>query len=238
VIAAASLILVRERTDGLPLFLMVERSAAMAFAPGAFVFPGGRVDPGDEGVPGCDAARVAAVREAIEEVAVAAGLESNPDRQTLLSLQRELLAGNGFAALLAAHELTLNPDTLVPFARWLPGPEVSRRFDTSFFIARAPAQCEPSLAGGECVSARWVSATKMLAEDQAGTSRLIYPTRKMLERLAKHCDLPSILEEARGLPEVTITPTIESGSDGDFISIPEGLGYPVTRDPLDRIRRG
>jgi len=238
VIEAASLILVSERPDGPPLFLMVERSVAMAFAPGAFVFPGGRVDPGDEGMAGCDAARVAAVREAIEEVAVAAGLEPEPDRETLLSLQKELLAGKGFAALLAAHGLTVDGDFLIPFARWLPGPEVSRRFDTRFFIAHAPDQCVPHLAGGECVSARWVSAAEMLAEEQAGSSRLIYPTRKMLERLAKHRDFRSIAEEARALPEVTITPSIELGADGDFITIPEGLGYPATREPLDRVRRG
>ena len=237
-IEAASLILLRERSGGLPEFLMVERSAAMAFAPGAFVFPGGRVDPGDESVPGCDSARVAAVREAIEEVAVAAGLEPEPDREMLLSLQQELLSGQAFAALLAARGLAVDPEALIAFARWLPGPEVSRRFDTRFFIARAPVQCEPSLAGDECVSARWVTAAAMLEEEQAGSSRLIYPTRKMLERLAKHRDFQSIADEARILADVTITPMIESSPEGDFITIPEGLGYPVTRDPLDRVRRG
>ncbi len=237
-IEAASLILVNDRPGGLPLFLMVERSAAMAFAPGAFVFPGGRVDPGDEEVAGCDAARVAAVRESIEEVAVAAGLKPAPDRQTILSLQQKLLEGNSFVPLLAIHGLAFDPSALIPFARWRPGPEVSRRFDTRFFVARVPEPCRPSLSTGECVSARWVTAGEMLEEEGARIARLIYPTRKMLERLSNHRDFASIAKEANRLPDIPLTPAIESGPDGDFITIPDGLGYHLTRDPLDRARRG
>jgi hypothetical protein len=78
----------------------------------------------------------------------------------------------------------------------------------------------------------------MLAENGAGLSRLIYPTRKMLERLAALADLPSIVEQVRALPDVAITPSVESTPEGDFVTIPEGLGYPVTRDPIDQVRRG
>lgn len=233
-IPAASLILVREATGGLPEFLMVERSAAMAFAPGAFVFPGGRVDPADALIEGCDAARVAAIRETLEETALAAGLTPVPAEQTARTMQRELLAGRSLPELLDGHRMTLDPEALTAFARWLPGPEVSRRFDTSFFIAKAPADCEPNLVGGECVSARWVPAMQMLEEEKAGAARLIYPTRKMLERLSMHASLGAILDEARSRPMVTVTPEV----DGAFIRIPEGLGYPVTREPLDRVRRG
>ena len=237
-IPAASLILIREVADGLPEILMVERSAAMAFAPGAFVFPGGRIDPADALVDGCDPARVAAIRETLEETALAAGLTPAPDAATGVDLQRELFAGRPLADLLGDYRLALDPHALTPFARWLPGPEVGRRFDTNFFIAEAPRNREPNLVGGECVSVRWVSATRMLEEEQAGEARLIYPTRKMLERLAMHRTLRAVVEDARSRPTVTVTPEIELTAEGAFITIPEGLGYPLTREPLDRVRRG
>ena len=60
-IPAATLILVRERASGPPELLMVERSGGMAFAAGALVFPGGRVDAGEDVV-------TAALREAQEEI--------------------------------------------------------------------------------------------------------------------------------------------------------------------------
>ena len=43
-IPAATLILVRDRPEGPPDLLMVERAEGMAFAAGALVFPGGRID--------------------------------------------------------------------------------------------------------------------------------------------------------------------------------------------------
>ena len=46
-IPAATLVLVRDRPAGPPELLMVERAAGMAFAGGALVFPGGRIDPAD-----------------------------------------------------------------------------------------------------------------------------------------------------------------------------------------------
>ena len=46
-IPAATLILVRDSTDGAAELLMVERAEGMAFAAGALVFPGGRIDAAD-----------------------------------------------------------------------------------------------------------------------------------------------------------------------------------------------
>jgi 8-oxo-dGTP pyrophosphatase MutT (NUDIX family) len=73
-IPAATLILVRERGSGPPELLMVERAEGMAFAAGAWVFPGGRIDEGDERLASRFAAeqgsaKVAAIRETIEETA-------------------------------------------------------------------------------------------------------------------------------------------------------------------------
>ncbi len=47
-IPAATLVVMRERAPGRPELLMVERTRRMAFAGGAMVFPGGRIDSEDE----------------------------------------------------------------------------------------------------------------------------------------------------------------------------------------------
>ncbi|MEO6359348.1 MAG: NUDIX hydrolase [Sphingomicrobium sp.] len=240
-IPAASLILVREAGDA-PEYLMVERSPAMAFAAGATVFPGGRIDPEDEelalGDP-ADAAKVAAIRECIEESAVAAGLDPPPSPEQARSIQDSLLDGQKFAQILERQRLALNLSTLTCFARWQPGPEVSRRFDTIFFVAKAPeGEWVPNAASGECVAARWVSAKAILDEEVRGVTKLIFPTRKTLERLALHDNFAAILADARKHPAAPITPVIEAADGVDYIRIPDGLGYPVTRDPLTAKIRG
>jgi len=76
-IPAATLVVMRDAPAGPPELLMVERPRTMAFAAGAMVFPGGRIDAEDWTDSGAliDAARVAAVRETREET----GLEVAPD---------------------------------------------------------------------------------------------------------------------------------------------------------------
>ncbi|MBU6207671.1 MAG: NUDIX domain-containing protein, partial [Alphaproteobacteria bacterium] len=86
IIPAATLILFDDREDADALHLMVERAASMAFAAGALVFPGGRVDDDDRAqaahYPALDpvdaAARIAAIRETLEETGVAAGFAVAP----------------------------------------------------------------------------------------------------------------------------------------------------------------
>lgn len=243
-IPAASLILIRDSAEADPQFLMVERSAAMTFAAGAFVFPGGRVDPADEalatrmGRPG-EAAKIAALRECLEESAVPAGLNPCPAPELARLFQDALLSGEDFAEMLERHGIAPDLDALTPFARWRPGPELSRRFDTSFFIARAPqGEWEPRAASGECVSARWVGAREMLDEEARGAATLIFPTRKNLERLAQHDSFADVLADAKRHPVTPITALTEQCDGVEYICIPDGLGYPVTRDLLARSRRG
>ena len=238
-IPAASLILVRDSASAEPEILLIERSAAMTFAAGAFVFPGGRIDPGDEHMAGADAAKVAAIRECIEESGIAAGLSPCPSPEIAREMQDALLAGEPFAGLLKGYALNIDLEALTPFAHWQPGPEVSRRFDTRFFIARAPAgPWTPNPASGECVSARWTSTRQLLDDEARGAVKLIYPTRKTLERLALHDSVDAMLADARAHPVVPITPGIEEEDGQKYLRIPEGLGFPVTRDPLARYRRG
>lgn len=244
-IPAATLISVREQ-DGSrpPELLMVERAQAMAFAGGALVFPGGRIDEADQELAAAlgaqdGPARVAAVRETLEETAVPVGLEPLPSSETALLLQKELAAGRPFAQLLAEHRLTFRPGLLTPLARWVPSFHASRRFDTLFFIAAAPeGDWQPSPLQGECTGAFWLTAAKVLERDRNGEAQLIFPTRRTLERLAQHSTLAEMLADAQAHSVEPITPWLEEVGGEEFVAIPDGLGFPVTRERLEGLWRG
>jgi 8-oxo-dGTP pyrophosphatase MutT (NUDIX family) len=239
-IPAATLISVRERQGGLPELLMVQRSEGMAFAGGALVFPGGRIDDKDSELAGEGfAARVAAIRECIEETAVPVGLSPVPDRQLALELQRALLAHEPLAELLERYGLKLDLDMLVPFARWVPKFHATRRFDTFFFLAPAPGpDWQPHIVEGECVAAFWINAQEALERDRSGEARLIFPTKRNLERLALHDSFEALAADAIAHPIEPISPWVEESDGQVFITINEGIGYPVTREKLDGLWRG
>jgi 8-oxo-dGTP pyrophosphatase MutT (NUDIX family) len=244
-IPAATLISAREQ-DGSrpPELLMVERAQAMAFAGGALVFPGGRIDEADQQLAAAwgaedGPARVAAIRETLEETAVPVGLEPLPSSETALLLQKKLAAGRSFAQLLAEHRLTLRPGILTPLARWVPSFHASRRFDTVFFIAAAPeGDWQPSPLQGECTGAFWLTAAEVLERDRSGEAQLIFPTRRTLERLAQHSTLAEMLADAKAHSVEPITPWLEEVGGEEFVTIPDGLGFPVTRERLEGLWRG
>ena len=243
-IPAATLVVVREVDGRPPELLMVERAAGMAFASGALVFPGGRIDAADERLAGTlafpdGAARVAAIRETVEETAIAIGLDPTPAPEAALRLQADLIAKRDFATLLLAHGLSLDPGELVPLARWVPKFHATRRFDTMFFLARAPAgDWRPHAIEGECTGAFWISAAEVLRRDRRGEAQLIFPTRRNLERLAQHSSFQAMRADAESHPINPITPWVEEQGGEKFVTIPEGFGYPVTRERLEGLWRG
>ena len=244
-IPAATLVLVREAAAGGPSeLLMVERASGMAFAGGALVFPGGRIDPadGDLAEPfglADGGARIAAIRETIEETAVAVGVRPLPSFEDTIALQRGLVADRPFGELLGEAGLQLDPATLTPLARWLPNFHVTRRFDTLFFIAAAPpGNWRPTVIPGECSGAYWLTAAGALERERSGDARLIFPTRRNLERLARHDSFDAMLADAQAHPIEPITPWVEEYDGEKFITIPDDLGYPVTREKLDNLWRG
>ena len=240
-IPAATVIVVRDRPGGCEL-LMVERAGGMAFAAGAMVFPGGRIDEADRtlaGELGTEPALVAAIREAIEETAVPVGLSPVPEPDVARTLQDALIADRPLAPLLAEHGVGIDPAPLVPFARWVPQFHAVRRFDTLFFVARAPdGDWQPRVIEGECASAEWVRAAEVLEREKVGAARLIFPTRRTLERLALHSSFDQIRADAQAFPIEQITPWVEERGGDKFITIPGHLGFPVTQERLDGLWRG
>lgn len=241
-IPAATLVVARDRAGGFPEILMVERAAGMAFAGGALVFPGGRIDAADEQLAqelGLSGAAVAAVRETLEETAVPAALAPVPGVGQALHMQAELVAGRDFGELLGEAGLTIDAQALVPFARWIPKFHASRRFDTLFLLAEAPSgEWPPNAIEGECSGAFWVGAQEVLDRDRAGEARLIFPTRRNLERLAQHSSVAAIRADAEAHRVEPITPWTEEIEGETFITIPADLGYPVIRERLEGLWRG
>jgi 8-oxo-dGTP pyrophosphatase MutT (NUDIX family) len=230
--AAASLIVMRDRASQAPEVLIIQRSAALAFAGGAYAFPGGRVDLEDRALaerccPSLDlddgAARIAAARETLEETAIAIGHPS-------VSADDAMLA-DGFAARISSGACTFDCDAFVPFARWLPHLGIKRRFDTRFFLAAAPAiDIDPIADGGETSATFWASAETILARCAARDGWALFPTRRLLERLARFTSFAEAREDALRLPQRVITPEIVSREDGYWLQIPNDAGYPITTE--------
>ncbi|MEG3083505.1 NUDIX domain-containing protein [Sphingomonas sp. PB2P12] len=245
-IPAATLILLRAASAGPPEILMVERAKAMAFAGGALVFPGGRVDPGDHALAslmGRDdddtAARIAAIRETIEEVGLAIGLSPAPSTTVLATLRTALHAGMPFAQVLADANLQIDVDALAYFARWLPAHAAARVFDTRFYMARLPDDAPaPRVDATENVRLFWSTAADVLADADAGRVTIIFPTRRNLERLAQFADVDAAFAHVDRYPVRTVTPWIETRDGIDHLCIPDDLGYPITTERLTDAVRG
>jgi 8-oxo-dGTP pyrophosphatase MutT (NUDIX family) len=236
-IPAATLVVWRDGDEGSDI-LVVERSARMAFAAGAIVFPGGRVDPADRELAMSlgraeEAAKVTAIRETIEETGVAAGLSGRIDAAIGLEIQAALHSGQDFAKLLDDRGLALDLGALVPFARWMPAFKQPRKFDTMFFLTpAAPGDWIPRPQQGECVAAEWARPAALLDRIARGEASAIFPTKRNLERLAQQSSFESMLADARAHSLETIVPWVEEIGGEPHVRIPEGRGYPVISEPL------
>jgi 8-oxo-dGTP pyrophosphatase MutT (NUDIX family) len=244
-IPAATLVLYRER-DGDAEHLFLERSAKMAFAAGALVFPGGRVDPDDYALaarypafdPADAAARIAAMRETLEEAGIIVGLAADLPERAIRTARQALVEGSLFSNWLDTNGHVLNLAALTPWARWLPNHPESRVFDTRFYIAALPEHAHPaSVDATENVQLFWATAAEAMARSDAGTVQIIFPTMRNLERLAavpRHADA---VAHARAFPVRAITPHYQEREDGRYLCIPTDAGYPVTAQIMTEVKR-
>ena len=246
---AGTLVVVRPRPDGAPLLLMTERAATMKFAGGAMVFPGGAVDEADREfarslgsamAPEDLAARIAAIRETIEECGLALTASAFAlSRDRADAVRRALREGEDFASVAGAMGLAFDFDHLVPFAHWCPPARgVRKRFNTRFYVAVAGAGQEELVPDGqETARLGWYSARDILDRADRGEAKIIFPTRCNLERLARFDTVDALLDHARTQPVRLISPWIETRDGEDHLCIPDDHGYPVTSRPLDEVSR-
>ena len=247
-IPAATLVLYLESAAGPARLLMITRSAGMAFAAGALVFPGGRVDSDDHAVAmdadrvrdaprdaGDAAARVAAIRESIEETGIAVGVEPAPDSELISRWRASLKAHTPFGALLREAGVRLDLSRLAPLARWSPSLSLHRRFDTRFYAARFTGDNTVKTDATEASHHLWVTAEEAIEGARAGRHLIIFPTLRNLERLAAHPHFDDLLTHLAIYPVKLIIPEVQVRDGIKWLCIPEGAGYPVTSVPLSEI---
>jgi 8-oxo-dGTP pyrophosphatase MutT (NUDIX family) len=214
---AATVMLVDDRPD--LHVLMVRRTARMVFASDAWVFPGGRVDPGDheaelerlcvglsddvassilEVSHGGLAWWLAACRETLEEAGLLLLAGDPPDEFDLEALRDRVRANESvFPDLLLEHGLTLDVSAIEEVARFITPVGSPRRFDARFFLARTPVDQEPHHDDGEIVDWEWVRPSDALARFRAGEMTMISPTVRMVACLERYASADEALAAAR-----------------------------------------
>jgi 8-oxo-dGTP pyrophosphatase MutT (NUDIX family) len=253
---AATILLLREGVEALEVFMVV-RHHDIDFAGGALVFPGGRVEEADrelaERVEDCPnpgaldtdalAFRVAAIRETFEECGVLlarpVGSDALIDAATLRRLEDQhrgaLNAGSiGFDAVLGSEVLLPATDLLVHFAHWITPASMSKRYDTHFFLAEAPAAHLAVHDGREAVRSVWITPARALAAAAAGEYKLVFATAKNLEKLGRSGTVREAMAAARRAGVVTVQPTgtkLESGKR--LMRIPAEADYGGTEFIVD-----
>jgi 8-oxo-dGTP pyrophosphatase MutT (NUDIX family) len=229
---ASTVMLLRDAPSGDGVLVyMLRRASSMRFAPGAYVFPGGSVDPRDadhsvgwSGEWGADLgvgealARelvCAAVRETFEESGVllagpspgtivedTSGDDWEADRRALLD--RTL----SFAELLDRRALVLRGDLLRPWSHWITPLVEKRRYDTRFFVAALPAGQRTRDVSTESDQVAWVRPAEALEAAQRGEMSMLPPTLVTLTELASCDSVASALAAPREitprLPEIRL----------------------------------
>ncbi|SDQ73744.1 NUDIX hydrolase [Thermostaphylospora chromogena] len=226
---AATVAIVREGDGAGPEVYLIRRSAGMAFAAGAFVFPGGSVDPRDTdheiGWAGpspqwwgevfrtdAQTARglvCAAVRETFEESGV---LLAGPGEGSVVAdttgddWEADRLAlldrSLSFADMLRRRGLVLRTDLLRPWAHWITPEIEAKRFDTRFFVAALPSGQRTRDVGGEADKVAWMRPADALDAARRREIRLMPPTYTTLAELAEYSTVSDILAAERRITAI------------------------------------
>jgi 8-oxo-dGTP pyrophosphatase MutT (NUDIX family) len=224
--AAATVLVLRDAAGGLEV-LMLQRARRAVFAAGAYVFPGGAVDPSD-GAPelaercrgmtdelasarlgltsGGLAFYAAAVRECFEESGILlaersdgspAGADDAGCRR-LAAGRRALNAGAAtFDQVCRGESLVLTTDRMEYFSHWITPAGAPRRFDTRFFVAEAPAGQAAVHDEGETIASRWIRPADALSLHAEGTFDLLLPTLENLTALGRFGSVAEVLAASR-----------------------------------------
>ncbi|MDB5945638.1 MAG: hydrolase [Ramlibacter sp.] len=254
--AAASVVMLRDAPGGLEVFL-IKRHGLSDVLGGAYVFPGGKLDSNDAqpdtvalldqspaqlharlGEPELDPLAaaglyVAALREAFEETGIlyAAGAEAALAAEAT-ALLRE---GRAFDAVITMLALRLNASELTPWSRWIT-PRVSavskKRFDTRFFIARAPTGQEATHDNHEATASVWLSPRAALRLYWDRGIDLAPPQIMGLAHLARHDSVASVMAQARSRLPPLIQPEPFEHDGMRVLCYPGDERHPVSERAL------
>jgi glyoxylase-like metal-dependent hydrolase (beta-lactamase superfamily II)/8-oxo-dGTP pyrophosphatase MutT (NUDIX family) len=214
---AATLILLREGME----VLMLQRTQNAAFLGGAYVFPGGSLDPQDADMrrvvglteaqanerlqlpSGGIAYYVAAIRECFEEAGILLA-HDKAGRRVSAARAESLLKyrSQPFREMLEAEDLYIPAGELAYFGHWITAPGRSRRFNARFFVALAPEGQRGSNDANETVHDVWIAPRDVLERGARGEIQLVDATQTALKDLSRFSDARAGYEYARNLPEV------------------------------------
>jgi 8-oxo-dGTP pyrophosphatase MutT (NUDIX family) len=230
---------------------MLRRKSSMAFAPGAYVFPGGSVDARDadeqvawagpgtgewgrifDAPPELACALVcAAVRETFEESGV---LLAGPSADSVVAdttgadWEADRLAlldrSLSLAEMLARRGLVLRSDLLRPWSRWITPVIEERRFDARFFAAALPPHQRTRDVGGEAAEVAWVGPADAIAMGRSREIVLWPPTAVTLAELAACGDVAAALRPRTVRP---VLPEASVAEGAAWLTIPADLEYPL-----------
>lgn len=206
---SATLLLLRDAHPGTRVF-MVRRSRRSRFLPGAHVFPGGKLEPGDGGDLDLSDAEL---RQRFHG-------ELDPP------LARAVLGG----ALRELHEETGydlgDSYCLEPVGHWITPEFAGLRFDTWFLACRAPRGADPGHDDYEVHDSRWIDPRAALGGEGL---RLAIPTFHALWDLARFDCIDDYLAHARGRDLPPVLPILESDLSDPVMLLPGDAGYPSDR---------
>lgn len=255
VAAAATLVLTRgaAAAGGGVEVCFVRRHAKSAFMANAWVFPGGRLDVLDRDVRALERLRgldtgpllarmhgvsdpdealglaICAIRETFEEAGVLLATAADggaPDRAALAEAREALNQGaRSFPAILDDLDLWLDGGALVYFDHWITPPVERRRYDTRFFVARAPAGQEAAHDAAETTDACWATPTAVLARHRSSEDfALSPPTFWIVGDLAERADPADVARWAAARDVPPVRPAI--------MSVDERMAIVLPGDPL------
>jgi len=218
---AATLVLLQDSAAG-PQVLMQQRSHAALFVGGAWVFPGGKLDPHDQDphwLEHCDigpdranrllgtdsgalAYWIAALREAVEEAGLLLARQGGTGNGSTITAdlaaraQRHLhQQKDGFLAFCQEHKLTLDTANLRYLSRWVTPPGLPRRYDTRFFLVAAPAGQAPCQDDHEAINTCWITPEQALEHYRNKEWDLVLPTLVTLRQLSGYESVAAILSQ-------------------------------------------
>jgi len=256
---AATVVVLRPATSHPFEVLLVRRSDKVAFMAGAHVFPGGRLDPGDDATPAdaCDGLetlgrcgdlsaheearyRVAALRELLEEAGLLLARRGGQmaDHAAAAALRAALDPDRGFVGQVAASGLRVALDAVMPFARWVTPAIEIRRFDTRFLLARVPEGQEATHDAGETTALEWLAPSVAIARAEGGAIALPPPTWTTLLRLARFSSIDEAWAWASATSIHAIHPGFVRDGDSTTFTLPGDPTFPpiAGAEPFEHTR--
>ena len=158
---------------------------------------------------------VAVVREAFEEAGVLLAhsptggyvrFDDHPDVQARFDAHRRALHAGGRTLLeiLAEEDLTLALHEVRYFAHWITPEGEPKRFDTRFFVARAPEGQAYAHDDGELIGSQWGRPRDALERYRAGDFAMIGPTIESLRDIGRFATTDELFRH-RGAPVLAST---------------------------------